>query len=118
MPRFCIAPVEDTASPASSLPRPVRCGRRTRPGHFLCTRHSPDFHQPLRYCQYFNRLGWQCRATPIRGHDHCFAHSPRNRSSRQAPLPLHRRPRRRKARVAAFAFSNLALPRMTLRQHP
>ena len=118
MPRFCIAMIEYTANPALSPQPPVRCGRRTRPGHSFCTGHSPDLYQARRLCQYHNRLGAQCRATPIRGQDHCFAHSPRNRSALHAPLPLAHWPQSAKPRFAAFAFSNLAQPRMPLRQLP
>ena len=77
MPRFCTAPVNGHP-----------CGCRTRPGHRLCFGHSPDASGPWPRCRFSNRYGQPCRATPLRGQDHCFTHSRRNGRAKQPPIPL------------------------------
>jgi len=76
MPRFCTA-LE------SSLP----CGRRALPGRPFCAGHDPIWMPPGR-CHYYNRFAQPCRSESIRGQDHCFTHSRRNRRARLKPLPL------------------------------
>jgi hypothetical protein len=93
MPRFCTAIVDGQ-----------RCPGRTRPGHAFCMSHSEDA-DVFRRCQYFNRHGQQCRATPIRGQDHCFTHSRRNHRAKLPAIPIIPRTRRQKALAKWFCFN-------------
>ena len=76
MPRFCTAIEEGR-----------RCPGRARPGQPFCAGHDPHTFDP-RPCLYFNLRRGPCLGIAIRGQDHCFAHSPRNRIAKRSPLPL------------------------------
>jgi hypothetical protein len=85
MPRFCTGLVDG-----------YPCGFRARPGLRFCFGHSRTPETPFPRCQYLNRTGNPCRATPIHGQDHCFTHSRRNRRAHCPPTPLVPRTRRQK----------------------
>lgn len=106
MPRFCTARLDDGQP----------CGYRALPGKPFCSGHSPDNSHLYHRCQYFNRRGFPCRATPLRGQDHCFTHSSRNRRAKDSPVPLEPRTRRQKERARWFILSNLPLSQTTRSQ--
>ena len=95
MPRFCTA-----------IHNGCPCPYRARPGVAFCWAHSP---QPWLYrqCAFFTRSGRRCRSAAMRGHDHCFTHSPRNRRARQPAIPVLPRTRRQTAQARPCAFSDL-----------
>jgi len=95
MPRFCTAPYEGG-----------RCSTRALPSQAFCAGHHPTWALPPD-CRYFNRRGQQCRALALRGQDHCFTHSPRNRRVRRPAIPLVPRTRRQKAQARWFVLSIL-----------
>jgi hypothetical protein len=85
MPRYC------TAIDPGPNGQPERCTCRAQPGQRFCCGHNPN---PTAYgeCQYFNRRGERCRAITLRGQDHCFTHSPRNRARTTPPSPSNPAP--------------------------
>ena len=102
MPRFCTA--LDEGQP---------CTYRALSGQRFCCGHQPQGlanHQ----CEYFNRRGERCRALTMRGQDHCFSHSPRNRRAKSPAVPINPRTRCQKARRNRLIFSNMPLSQMTL----
>ncbi|HKO10698.1 MAG TPA: hypothetical protein VJV22_01925, partial [Acidobacteriaceae bacterium] len=79
---------------------------RALPGTQFCAGHSPDW--DYRPCLYFNRRGRPCRGSALRGQDHCFSHSKRNRRATRPPIPLVPRTRRRKAGREPASFQAIA----------
>jgi len=106
MPRFCTALDQN---------RPCPC--RALPGQLFCYAHHPHPVIP-RQCEYLNRKGHRCRSLALRGQDHCFTHSPRNRRAAHPPIPIVPRTRRQKAQARWLIFSNLPQSGMTLQQTP
>jgi hypothetical protein len=97
MPRFC----------TSRLPDGSRCTTRALPGKSLCCGHAHPGEWVFRPCGYFNRLGEPCRGWAIRGQDHCFVHSRRNRRAKALAVPLVPRTRRQRARAMWLLFKGL-----------
>lgn len=82
------------------------CLRPTLPGDTLCPDHR--LHPPLyRQCEYYTLPGWRCLGITLRGQDHCFTHSPRNRRTRRKALPVLPRTRRQRAQVKWRVFRGL-----------
>ena len=108
MPRVCTALLDEGR----------RCDNRALPYGNVCSAHLPEGAMHLRPCRYFNRSGHPCRAQAIRGQEHCFTHSPRNRRAKQEPVPLVPRTRRQMQRAKWLIFSNLALCRRTALEAP
>ncbi len=95
MPRFCTA--LDAGQP---------CSCRALPGQAFCCGHHP---QPVVYrqCEYLNRSSQRCRSLSLRGQDHCFTHSPRNRRALRPAIPIVPRTRRQKAQAKWLLFNGL-----------
>lgn len=89
MPRVCTARLDDGR----------RCDYRALPYGNFCSVHLPEGDIVFRPCRYFNRFGHPCQARAIRGQDHCFSHSPRNRRAKDEAIPLAPRTRRQKDRA-------------------
>lgn len=87
MPRYCTATVGDGQS----------CDYRALPGKQFCCGHLPDTSYLDGRCAYLNRRGKPCRGWTLRGQDHCFTHSRRNRRATRKPIPIAPRARRSKA---------------------
>lgn len=100
MSRFC------TATDIGPTGQPEPCPARALPGQSFCYSHHPN---PTAYprCEFFNRLGCQCGAIAIRGHNHCFTHSPRNHRATQPAIPLIPRTRRQKAAARRILLSHM-----------
>ena len=99
MSRFCTA-----------LDQGQRCVCRALPGKDLCYGHhlallGPP--TPIRRCAYFSLRGEPCRASAMRGQDHCFVHSPRNQRRKLPATPLQPRTRRQRAYIKALIFSRM-----------
>jgi hypothetical protein len=97
MPRFCTA----------LLPDGNPCNFRALPGKALCCGHAHPGESPFRPCHYFNRRGQPCRGWAMRGQDHCFVHSRRNRRAKAPAVPLVPRTRRQRDRAMWLVFRGL-----------
>lgn len=97
MPRYCTAILDDGRT----------CVYRARPGKLFCFGHSHEGAEPLRQCHYFNRRGQACRSMAQRGQSHCFTHGPRNKQTKEPPIPLQPRTRRQKSRAMWLLIRNL-----------
>jgi hypothetical protein len=106
MPRFCTA-----------IDQGQRCPGRTRPGQPFCGGHHPRTFDP-RPCLFFTQQGYPCRATAIRGQEHCAAHSPRNRRAKRPAVPLIPRTRRQRAQVKWILFRGMPQSSIDLPQVP
>lgn len=104
MPRFCTA-----------IDAGRRCPIRTRPGHPFCAGHQPEPFLP-QPCAYRTRAGQPCRCPAMRGQDHCFTHSRRNRRARGPAIPIIPRTRRQKAIDKWLESMGLPQPKTALPQ--
>lgn len=98
MPRYCTALLDDGQ----------RCDYRALPGKQFCCGHLTDTSYLDRHCAYRNRRGKPCRGWVLRGQDHCFTHSKRNRHARRKPIPIVPRALLGKARPQAASFQGIA----------
>jgi hypothetical protein len=108
MPRYCTALLDDGQ----------RCDYRALPGKQFCCGHLTDTSYLDRHCAYLNRRGKPCRGWALRGQDHCFTHSKRNRRATRKPIPIAPHVRPRKATPQPASFQAIATASETVASNP